>query len=111
VTTTAKTAANTTDSADADTSEPPTVSVDALPGAAKAGPLRKGFGRLSVAASPGWCAISIDGKDRGLTPVMSVDLPAGTHQVLCRPEVGKLRTATVTLREGATARYRFALDD
>ncbi|HVH41130.1 MAG TPA: protein kinase [Labilithrix sp.] len=88
----------------------PTVSVDSLPGAAKSTP-PKGFGHLSLAASPGSCAITIDGKDRGVTPLGSVELPAGAHQLLCKPASGKPRTATVTIEDGAISKYRFALDD
>jgi serine/threonine-protein kinase len=90
---------------------PPTVSVDALPGATKGSSLPKGLGRLSIASSPGSCAIAIDGKDRGTTPVSSLDLAAGAHHVVCRPAAGKLRSATVTVEDGATSKYRFALDD
>ena len=90
----------------------PSISVDALPGAAKSGaPLPKGSGRLSLAASPGGCMITVDGKERGATPVAALDLPAGVHQILCKPTAGKLRTATVTIQDGATSKYRFALDD
>lgn len=92
--------------------EPPTVSIDALPGATKpAGPVARGSGRLNLAASPGWCAITIDGKERGPTPLAAIDLPAGPHQVNCKTSTGKLRTASVTVQDGATSKYRFALED
>jgi serine/threonine-protein kinase len=94
--------------------DPPTVSVDSLPGAAKSPastPVPKGSGRLSLAASPGGCTITIDGKERGFTPLASIDLPAGNHQILCKPATGKLRTASVIVQDGATSKYRFALED
>jgi hypothetical protein len=64
-----------------------------------------------VAAAPGWCALSVDGKERGATPVASMDLPAGAHELECRMPNGKVRTATVTVQDGATSRYRFVLED
>jgi serine/threonine protein kinase len=90
--------------------EPPTVSVDALPGA-KLQTGKSTTGRLSIAASPGGCAISIDGKEHGATPVASIDLSVGAHQIVCKPATGKPRTATVTIADGASSKYRFALDD
>jgi eukaryotic-like serine/threonine-protein kinase len=90
-------------------SEPPTINVEALPGAKSATP--KGSGRLSVAASPGWCTITIDGKERGPTPLAGIDLAAGPHQILCKPATGKPRTASITIQDGATSKYRFALGD
>ncbi len=107
----------------------PTISVDALPGAGGAnatgtvttptttgntkavGAVPKGSGRLLIAASPGWCTITIDGKERGATPLAGIDLPAGKHQVSCKAPHGKERTASVAVQEGATSKYRFALDD
>ena len=91
--------------------EPPTVSVDSLPGAKSAAPVAKGSGRLNLAASPGWCTITIDGKEHGPTPLASIDLPAGPHQIVCKPATGKARTASVIVQDGASSKYRFALDD
>lgn len=89
--------------------EPPTVSVNALPGASIGAP--DSSGRLDLAAAPGRCTITIDGKERGVTPLAPIDLPAGTHQVLCTPEHGRPRAASVTIAPGATSTLRFALDD
>jgi serine/threonine-protein kinase len=93
--------------------EPAAVSVDSLPGAKSVTttPSAKGTGRLSIAASPGGCTITIDGKDHGATPVASVDLAAGSHQIVCKPANGKQRSASVTIQDGASSKYRFALDD
>jgi hypothetical protein len=71
----------------------------------------RGAGRLLVSAAPGWCALSIDGKERGPTPIAGVDLPAGAHQLECRAPGGKVRSSSVTIHEGATARHKFSLDD
>ena len=92
-------------------SETPTVSVESLPGAARTQAVPKGAGRLSLASSPGSCAIVIDGKEQGSTPLASLDLPAGPHEIQCKPPVGKPRTASVVVQDGATSKYRFALDD
>jgi hypothetical protein len=93
--------------------ELPVVSVDALPGASAKPqmPVPQGAGRLLVAAGPGWCALVVDGKERGPTPAPSIDLPPGSHHLECRTMGGRVKTATVTIQEGATSRYRFALDD
>jgi hypothetical protein len=99
-------------SAAATSNEPPSVSVDSLPGAnGAAKPLARGAGRLLVTASPGWCALSIDGKDRGPTPLAGVDLPAGTHLLRCEAPGGKLKTTSIAIQDGATSRYKFALDE
>jgi serine/threonine-protein kinase len=82
--------------------EPPPVSVDAP---------AKGAGRLTVAASPGACTLTVDGKDRGSTPLANLELPAGTHHLECRAPNGKLKSTNVNVPEGSTQRYRFLLDD
>ena len=95
-------------------SVPPSISVDALPGtnAGKAlGPVPRGAGRLLVTATPGWCNLSVDGKERGPTPVAGIDLPAGAHQLRCDAPGGKVKTTNVTIQEGATSRIKIALDE
>jgi eukaryotic-like serine/threonine-protein kinase len=90
--------------------ETPGVSIDTLP-SKPLGPIPSGSGRLVVNAAPGSCAITVDGRERGTTPLASLDLPAGPHQLVCKAQAGKPRTATVTVLDGATSKYRFALDD
>ena len=100
--------------------EPPSISVDSLPGTSggpaattnKAlGPVPRGSGRLLVTATPGWCNLAIDGKDRGPTPIAGIDLPSGAHQLRCDAPGGKVKTAAVTIQDGATSRIKLALDD
>jgi eukaryotic-like serine/threonine-protein kinase len=95
--------------------EPPSISVDSLPGTITApkplGPVPRGAGRLLVTASPGWCSLAVDGKERGPTPVAGIDLPAGAHQLRCEAAGGKVKTSSVTVQEGATSRVKLALDD
>jgi serine/threonine protein kinase len=92
--------------------EPPPVSVNSLPGAGgKVGPAPRGSGRLFVTATPGWCSVAVDGKERGPTPVAGIDLPPGTHRLECRAPGGKVRTSTVTIQDGAPARFKFVLGD
>ncbi|HEY8076285.1 MAG TPA: serine/threonine-protein kinase [Labilithrix sp.] len=74
-------------------------------------PLARGAGRLVVAASPGSCTLFVDGKDQGTTPLAALELPAGSHTLECRASGGKVKTASVTVPEGSTQRYRFLLDD
>jgi hypothetical protein len=94
--------------------EPPSISVDSLPGTnnGKAlGPVPRGAGRLLVSATPGWCNLTVDGKERGPTPVAGIDLPAGAHQLRCDAPGGKVKTTSVTIQEGATSRIKIALDE
>jgi serine/threonine-protein kinase len=99
----------------ANPSEPPSISVDSLPGTnastKAAGPVPRGAGRLLVTATPGWCNLMVDGKERGPTPVAGIDLPAGAHQLRCDAPGGKFKTTSVTIQEGATSRIKIALDD
>jgi hypothetical protein len=88
----------------------PLIAVDSLPVAAR-GVAAKGNGRLSVAASPGWCAVSVDGIARGVTPLASVELAAGAHRVDCVPPSGKPRTASISVAEGNVTRQMFSLDE
>jgi hypothetical protein len=90
----------------------PVISVDSLPVATHNAPSKgSGNGRLAIVASPGNCTVSIDGVSRGLTPLGGVELPAGPHRIECAPSTGKAKTVSVTISEGASARYRFSLDD
>jgi serine/threonine-protein kinase len=92
--------------------EPPSISVDSLPGAAKPlGPVPHGAGRLLVTASPGWCNLTVDGKERGPTPVAGLDLPSGPHQLRCDAPGGKIKAQSVTVQEGATSRVKISLED
>jgi serine/threonine-protein kinase len=88
----------------------PLVTVDSLPVAAR-GVSPKGNGRLSVAATPGWCSVSIDGVARGVTPIASLELTSGTHRVDCVPPSGRPRAANVTVVEGSITRHKFSLDE
>lgn len=92
--------------------EPPTVSIDSLPHASsKPSSYPRAMGHLSVAASPGWCAVSVDGIKQGPTPIAALELTAGSHKVDCTPPGGKTRSASVNVSDGTTARYKFSLDD
>lgn len=91
--------------------EPPVVSVDTLPvvnGKAPTQPVFKGSGHLLVAAAP-WCTLFVDGSTKGPTPV-SVELSAGPHQLRCDPPSGKPKISSVTIVDGATARFKFTFD-
>lgn len=98
-------------------SEPPVVSIDQLPVAPGKGTATatasapKASGHLSVAASPGWCSIAVDGVKQGDTPIAGLTLSAGTHRVDCAPPKGKLRSVTLTIQDGVTSRYKFSLDE
>jgi hypothetical protein len=94
--------------------ETPTMSVDSLPQASAkiaTGPVVRGFGRVHVSASPGWCNVSIDGKEKGPTPIAGIDLPAGTHTLTCKTSSGKTKTSSLHVFDGQTAKQKFSLDD
>ncbi len=94
-------------------SDVPVISVDSLPVATRNAPTQKGNGngRLAIVASPGNCSVSVDGVARGTTPLGGLELPAGPHRIDCAPPSGKSKTVSVTISEGASARYKFSLDD
>jgi eukaryotic-like serine/threonine-protein kinase len=91
----------------------PVISVDSLPVATRNAPTSKanGNGRLAIVATPGSCAVSVDGVARGTTPLGGLELPAGPHRIECSPPSGKPKTVSVTISEGASARYKFSFDD
>jgi serine/threonine protein kinase len=99
-------------SAPAESSEVPVISVDSLPVATRNAPAKAGgVGRLAIVSSPSSCSISIDGVSRGTTPVAGVELSAGPHHIDCAATNGKSKTAAVTIVDGASARYKFSLDE
>jgi serine/threonine protein kinase len=92
-----------------DSSDTPIVSVDSLPVAARGGAHAKSNGRLTVAATPGACAVSIDGVARGDTPLPSLELSVGIHRVECAPPDGAPQAVKLVISEGTEAHYQFAL--
>ena len=93
----------------ADSSDTPVVSVDSLPVAVRGGAHAKSNGRLTVAATPGTCAVSIDGVARGDTPLPSLELTVGLHRIECAPSTGPTQAVKVVISEGTEAHYQFAL--
>jgi serine/threonine protein kinase len=87
----------------------PVISVDSLP-VAPTVELPHGTGRLLIGASPGWCAISVDGMKRGPTPLPAIDLSAGLHVIRCEAPSGKTKTDSIYIKDGATARHRFTIE-
>jgi hypothetical protein len=53
----------------------------------------------------------VDGVARGTTPLGGLELPAGAHRIDCAPPSGRAKTVNLTISEGASARYKFSLDD
>jgi serine/threonine-protein kinase len=68
-----------------------------------------GKGKLNVGATGGWCEISIDGVSRGATPIAGLELPAGSHRVVCKPPDSPAQTARVTVSASETTRWKFTL--
>jgi hypothetical protein len=77
--------------------------------AAAPAPAPVGNGKLNVGASPGWCNVSVDGVARGATPVAGLELPAGTHHVVCTPPDHAPLSTSVNVTPDGTTRYRFTL--
>jgi serine/threonine-protein kinase len=93
-------------------SAPPVVNLDSLPvSSSRATNPVKGMGFIGIAASPGACAVAIDGTARGWTPLSALKLSVGTHEVQCFPPSGKAHSMTVTVAEGMMSKFRFDLDD
>jgi serine/threonine-protein kinase len=72
-------------------------------------PVPAGTGKLNVGASPGWCDVTVDGVPRGATPVAGLELPAGSHRVVCKPPDGPAMSTTVTVSPDSPTRYKFNL--
>ena len=68
-----------------------------------------GNGKLNVGASPGWCDVTVDGVARGATPVAGIELPAGSHRIVCKPPDGPAMSTTVTVTAEGLTRYKFNL--
>jgi eukaryotic-like serine/threonine-protein kinase len=100
--------------------DPPVVGIDSLPVASARGQAQgpipaaalpaKGFGRVSISASPGWCVVKIDGQPKGPTPLPPQTLPVGLHHVTCTTPSGKVHSMTVSAVEGAVNPYKFTVD-
>ena len=94
------------------TASPPVVDLDSLPVASSRAPNPvKGMGFITITASPGACAVAIDGSARGWTPLSVVKLPIGPHEVQCFPANGRPRSMTVAVSEGVVSKFRFDLDE
>ncbi len=90
----------------------PVISVDSLPVATKnAPPKGPGNGRLAIVSTPTPCSVSVDGVARGVTPTGALELTAGAHRIDCAPAAGKAKSVNLTITEGASARYKFSLED
>jgi hypothetical protein len=89
------------------TSDPPSMSVNALPMASATGPKPKGSGRVTIDAAPQWCNVTIDGHLVGPTPLANYELSAGSHVVRCETSGGLARTFPVQIYEGSTTRHKF----
>lgn len=65
--------------------------------------------RISVNATP-WAEVTIDGAPAGETPLASLSLPIGSHEIEFRhPQLG-VRKQTVILKVGAHVRVTQAFD-
>jgi hypothetical protein len=63
-------------------------------------------GRLQVSSDPAGAAVSVDGEQRGVSPVTVDDLAPGEHQVVVQV-LGRTHRRTVSIESGATASLVF----
>lgn len=73
-------------------------------------PVAVGTGKLNVGSRGGYCAVSVDGRAHGSTPVGGIQLPAGNHRVTCRTEAGKTLSQGVRIEADQTARVSFTIE-
>ena len=76
----------------------------APPAAISAAPPPAEVTELTIASSPKPCAITVDGTDKGETPVVLTT--PGEHTVTCKSGT-HARTQKLTVNAGAVSRYRF----
>ena len=69
----------------------PVLSIPALP-----------MGELQVESTPAGARVLVDGEERGQTPLMLPDVPAGRHRITLESDAGTVRR-TIFVREGQTA--------
>jgi serine/threonine protein kinase len=76
------------------------------PAPAPAAPVKmEGNGTLAIASNP-WCTVTIDGVDKGQTPI-SLTVPAGKHSVtLSNPDYKIKRQLSVTVMPNETVRKK-----
>lgn len=65
-------------------------------------PVAAALGSLSVTTEPGRAPVTVDGVDRGMSPVVVSDLATGDHTVNVRFATGTV-TRTIRVESGATA--------
>ncbi len=72
-------------------------------------PKLEGDGTLVIASTP-WCNVSVDGDDKGPTP-LKLTLPAGKHTVvLSNPEFKITRSLSIMIQPGETLRKKLDFD-
>jgi hypothetical protein len=65
----------------------------------------------SIGAKP-WARVSVDGREVGITPIVELKLPCGTHKVVLQnADLDVKKTETITLKAGEKFRKSFALID
>lgn len=75
----------------------------AATGSAAAVAMTTGIGRLQIESSPTGAQVSIDGKERGMTPLTVEGLTAGPHKVVVHGKDGSVQQ-TVAITAGETTR-------
>ena len=65
-------------------------------------------GHLEVLAEHGSCAVTVDGRASGPTPLADVAVPAGRHAVRCTAPDGRAVDADVQVPNGGLARHVFS---
>jgi serine/threonine-protein kinase len=66
-------------------------------------------GLLTVQCAPQWCQVSIDGQDKGYSPLLNVPLQPGPHRISAlnpRTKAVQQRTVMVTANQSATTKFQ-----
>jgi serine/threonine protein kinase len=75
--------------------------VSAAPAPAAAAPRPRGKGKLNIYTDP-WSYVFIDGRARGATPLMGVEVEAGSHRIRLRRPSGGEKETVVRVAPGET---------
>jgi hypothetical protein len=66
-------------------------------------------GTLAVIATHGYCVLTVDGIERGPTPIVRLELTQGTHELRCMPPGGPANARKVAVKAGERTVVRFDL--
>jgi hypothetical protein len=87
---------------------PPSTPLPATPRPVTTTTAPAGPGQLQLYVKP-WAQVSVDGDDKGATPLKPIELGAGTHQVVLKHPSYEPLSRQVTIQPGSTTRLEINL--